>query len=448
MGVPRLPLPVALFLVALLLPWEFKLGAVTLTPYRFVLMATTIPCLWLWLRGSAGPVRSFDLALFLNTLWVGFCLIVLVGVGEAWKPGFSYFVESFGAFLLARCFIRSQDNLYAMARCFFVIAVLLLPWAVAEAISHRNFLLDIFAQVAPTSPAISEAERLGLRRAQAIFEHPILFGVFAVSTFAYVHLVFGGAKSPSRRWLQSAAVAACVFLSLSSAPIGAFLLQVGILAWGYVLRGTELRWMLLLAITASAYLFVEVFSNQSAIGAYITRFTFSEQSAFYRMLIWDYGWNSVLRHPLFGIGFGDWQRPSWMTSSVDNFWLVNAIRWGLPGVFLLMFSVALLWLQVVRTPQHEAARSRCKLAYLVSTLSCCIMGMTVHYWGSSYVIFMFLLGSGAWLLDATGRAPGAGGREPYVRMRDGPPTEKSARRPFGKAAAIASRNIDRKGSDR
>ena len=29
-----------------------------------------------------------------------------------------------------------------------------------------------------------------------------------------------------------------------------------------------------------------------------------------------------------------------------------------------------------------------------------MVGWTVHFWGATYVLFLFLLGSGVWILDA------------------------------------------------
>src|SRR3954466_10503300 len=62
--------------------------------------------------------------------------------------------------------------------------------------------------------------------------------------------------------------------------------------------------------------------------------------------IWEYGSASVLNNPLFGVGFGDWARASWMTSSADMFWLVNAMRHGLPAGLLIMSAFLLLFLPV------------------------------------------------------------------------------------------------------
>ena len=49
----------------------------------------------------------------------------------------------------------------------------------------------------------------------------------------------------------------------------------------------------------------------------------------------------VGRHPVFGIGLNDWTRPWWRAkmASFDNFWLLQAMRFGLPTLIFL----ALAW---------------------------------------------------------------------------------------------------------
>ena len=51
---------------------------------------------------------------------------------------------------------------------------------------------------------------------------------------------------------------------------------------------------------------------------------------------------AVLRHPLFGIGLSaDWGAPWWRPASVDNYWLVTAMRYGLPALVFMWLGIAL-----------------------------------------------------------------------------------------------------------
>ena len=81
----------------------------------------------------------------------------------------------------------------------------------------------------------------------------------------------------------------------------------------------------------------------------ITYLTFNSGTAYWRLHIWNFGSAEVWRNPLFGIGLNDWARPSWMwTASVDNFWLLTAMRYGIPAFLLLVAGIAPNLVGIVR----------------------------------------------------------------------------------------------------
>ena len=41
-----------------------------------------------------------------------------------------------------------------------------------------------------------------------------------------------------------------------------------------------------------------------------------------------------------------------------------------------------------------------RLGYLISLLGLCVSAVTVHLWDATFCFLMFLLGAGAWFLDA------------------------------------------------
>ena len=57
-GSKRLALPLYPFIIALFLPWIFMIGSFALSPYRLVLLFTTIPCFIMWISGRAGRIRT------------------------------------------------------------------------------------------------------------------------------------------------------------------------------------------------------------------------------------------------------------------------------------------------------------------------------------------------------------------------------------------------------
>ncbi|ALN74690.1 hypothetical protein M673_18385 (plasmid) [Aureimonas sp. AU20] len=396
--------PVVLFLVSLTIPWMILIGPLAMSIPRAILVVLVGPCFLRWVRGRAGPIRAADLCLLAFWAWCALSLAVVHGPGFAVQPSGILFVETMGAFLLARCYIRDADDFLALARLLFRIVAFLMPFALFEALTDRDILLQFFASILPSYADAGGDMRAGLYRVQTVFEHPILFGICTGSALALTHLVLGRGLSGVSRWWRSIVVGGTAFLSLSSAPMAALLAQVFLMVWGWSLRRNPARWKLLWALVAASYLVVAVGSNQTPVQFYISRFTFDPHTGWHRLLIWQYGSASVLRHPLFGIGFGEWVRESWMSSSVDMFWLLNAMRHGLPAGLLMLGAFLSAVLRVGWRKGLDDRLAAYRTAYVIVMTGFFLVGWTVHFWGVSYLWFMFLLGSGLWLLDASAEA--------------------------------------------
>lgn len=107
------------------------------------------------------------------------------------------------------------------------------------------------------------------------------------------------------------------------------------------------------------------------------------------------------RHPLLGIGLGEWLRPAWMHSgSMDNFWLATAVRYGVPALILMVGGIMLALFKVGARQRLDAMQQRCRSAWIVGLTGLMIAGTTVHFWNALFTLFFFLLGAGIWLLDA------------------------------------------------
>ena len=389
-----------LLIIGLVLPWVISLGPLAFSGYRLVLLAMTVPCIVMWLSGKVGKVRAADILLVLFCLWSAVSLIVVHGPEGAIEPAGMLFIESFGAYLLARCFIRTPQDFYNAIKLLFVVVVAMLPFALIEALNGSKPILDLARTIAPAIQPTDTGRRMGLFRVQGPFEHSILFGVFCGSILATTFLVLGRNLGLFQRALMVGAVCVTAFLSLSSGPLTALAAQGGLLLWNGLLRNVPSRWRILWGLVIASYFFVDMASNQSVPEFYISKFAFDTQSAWYRILIWDYGSASVLAHPWFGVGLNEWSHPDWMTSSIDMFWLVPAMRYGLPAAILILaaFMCALFSVGFKKGLNEELVAYR--TAYLIVMTGFFLVGWTVHFWNATYVLFMFMLGSGMWLLDA------------------------------------------------
>lgn len=319
----------------------------------------------------------------------------------ALEPAGILIIETLGPFLLARKLIRDEASFLAMVRTLYLTVICLLPFAAFEALTERPIILDLLGRVATVFGNADMDPRMGLERAQVVFEHPILYGAFCTSTFGLAYYILASARTFRRRFFRCFPIIVAAIFSVSSGAIASIVTQIILLGWDYISRSIRNRWRLFGLLFLSAYMLVDLLSNRTPFHVLVTYLTFSTRSAYNRIHIWNFGSAEVARHPFFGIGLGDWTRPDWMSSSMDNFWLVIAVRYGLPT--FLAFAGAVL-LIMWRLGQIDIPRGAMMNAYrsglLVSLGGLIIAGSTVHYWNAIYCLFIFLVGSGVWMIEA------------------------------------------------
>lgn len=391
---------VVLFLLVQLVPWTIMLGPIRVSGYRLVLIAFIVPCLGMWLSGKAGRIRLADILIIFYSLWCFIAIVEVHGLSYAMQPAGIIFIETVGAYLLARCFIRSAEDFYKLIWVLFLMVAFLLPLAIIESFSGRDVAKDFLSMFYPTFPDASTEPRWGLRRAQVVFEHPILYGVCTASILALVNLVLGYRESSARRWTMTGIVIAASFLSLSAGPLSALVAQGMLLLWNSVFRFLEQRWKILVSFSFLIGMSAELLSNRSLPAIFISYFSFDEGSARARLNIWDYGTISVMHHPLFGVGFNEWERPSWMSPSVDMFWLIDAIRHGIPAETLMVATFFATVLPIALKPIRDERLNVYRTAYVIAMTGFFLAGWTVYFWNATYVLMLFLLGSGVWIRDA------------------------------------------------
>jgi O-antigen ligase len=238
---------------------------------------------------------------------------------------------------------------------------------------------------------------------------------------------------------MSGAVLLTAFLSLSSGPLSVLVVQVGLLSWNWALRDNEMRWKLMWALVAAMWVAISLVSNQTVPEFLLTHFSFDQASAYYRVLIWHFGSMSVANHPLFGTGFGSWDRPDWMPDSIDMFWLYHAILFGLPAGILMMSSFLLTVLSVGFKKIADPDLARYRIAFLIVMTGYFLAGWTVHFWNATYVLFLFLMGSGAWLVDFHPEPDSAPVNPPRPGGRDSVSQRPTSRQPIQRTRQPSAR---------
>lgn len=395
-------LPVTVLLISFALPPEtsLSLGSLRLSPYRVTLIVMLIPAINLLLSNRQAPAAAPDVLMAMHGLWASLSLILTMGFGEGIESAGIYFIETFGAYAVARAYVQTTEDFAAVIRLIFTVAAALLVFAVAESFSGIHLLREPFKAVfGGAGPHVIEP-RLGLTRAFASFEHPILFGVFSASAFAGTYYVLCKGSIAFDNLKKLAVVVFATFFSLSGGPYTALALQIGLIAWDRFTWGIANRWTILMSLMGIAWFILTMASNRSPVLVFISYLTFSANSAYNRVHIWNYGTAEVARHPLFGIGLNDWVRAPWMSSSMDNFWLLTTVRYGLPALVFLLLAVIIVGVMQARRRKTDVPANSARKAWLVTILSFVLAGLTVHFWNALMVQFFFLVGCGMSLTAA------------------------------------------------
>lgn len=393
-----LPPPmVLLFLASMVMPVWINVGSILLMPHRIILLLAFIPLLGQLLAGRAGQIGVFDCFMAFSAAWA----VIAIGLNENFhgrsniQPMGIYVLESLGAYLLGRVAIRNRDDFVAFVRLFFWALMVLVPFAIVEAITHRAVMLEMIPQ---SVDVVNTAPRWGLRRAQTVFGHPILFGVFAGIGFGLFLYIL---RSNVTRISGALLSAAGTFFSLSTGALIMIVMQSILIAWEWSMKSVNKRWTIFAILFAFMYAAIDLLSNRTPFHVLITYATFNTGSSYNRILIWRFGMENVWMNPWFGLGENvqTWVRPQYMSSSADNFWLLMAMKFGIPSFLAMAAALFIIIRRISFAPLADPLAQACRAGYLTSLGGVIIAGGTVHFWHGVMAFVMFLFGAGVWMIN-------------------------------------------------
>jgi hypothetical protein len=403
-GTGRLSLIVAFYFVMIALPIQFNLGPVFMTGVRGVLLVTTIPLTIRLFSGQLGRVLPTDLLLFTYVIWAVSTLFI-TSPQQAVSIGGAYFIEVYGSYLLARNYIRTPENFRAMSRGLFMVLIFTIPFAIYETQTGRA-LIPSFIDKLPGIYSWGDyynllaGRRLGLERSQVIFAHPIHYGLFCVSLISLAMVAYKNMITSLRRYFLAIFVCIGVICSVSSGAILPMVLQSGLMLWAWIFSRVRSRWVILCSILAICYLVVDFLSNRSPITVFLSYASLSPGTALGRVQIFEWGMNNVWKNPFIGIGLNEWERPYWKSASMDNFWLLATVRYGIPGFLLLISSyIGLVWMAARRDFGDGGPIWQFRRAWVFMQVGMILTLATVDVWATALSYVFFLLGAGAWLVS-------------------------------------------------
>jgi hypothetical protein len=400
-------------LILLLVPATFYLGPLLLTPSRLFLLFVTPILLVRLLQGHYGRVRLPDIAMIAFVAWRILALAMTMPDRVLQYSG-STTVIILGAYLCGRAAVRTPEHFVWVSRFLLLSTLAMLPLAIFESITG-GFIIPKIINALPGFSSVEDVNytrRFGLDRAQVVFDHPILFGLYCTLPLSLAVIGLRQRVTLIGRLAAGILVLAAVFFSVSSGAFLAAMFQIGLIAYVVVMRPVRARWIILIAVLSVLYVIAEYLSTRPALFVMVEKMAFDAWNANYRRLIFEYGVEQVKMTPLFGVGIGEWAHADWMTNSIDNYWLGMAIQFGLPAlVFLAIAVVSALWLAARRRfdPEDEVADQR--LAWIFTFISISLTLATVFIWSDASSAIYFLFGAGIWILNWPGLPPENPGRK-------------------------------------
>ncbi len=409
LGIHRAPWPVILLVAGLLCPTELSvyIGDLRLPPYRIVLLILLPIAVTRMVTRNDIRVHAFDVALIAYNVWTLAVFMShgtqLIGPNATPSDGLVYggslVLEGTAGYLVARVWIRDITQFRAAVQLLFVSVVFAFLVSLPDMLFGQHFVHDLMQSLTGYAHPRNTENRLGLTRAYGTFDHPIHLGTFCASVLA---LVWFGTTHGTSRWRKAGLVLAATFTALSSAPLLVFAVQSSLIGWDRATRGVAGRAVMTLVGVMALYVVASMVMTQSPMAFIATGLTLDGWTGYYRLLIWENGLDNVWANPWTGLGLADWERPLWMVSgSIDAFWLVIAIRAGIPAFVLLVLALGLLMRAVVRRGSRSKDRQirGFALGWIIAVIALALAGCTVHYWNALYVYFFFVMGFAGWIAD-------------------------------------------------
>ncbi|MEL6573566.1 MAG: O-antigen ligase family protein, partial [Pseudomonadota bacterium] len=317
-------------------------------------------------------------------------------------------MEFLGGYAVGRVYIRDRSSFLALCRALIVIVLIMFPFALFETLTGRPLWLEALRALPSVKTVALNYQDprilfgMTLERVQMGFAHPIHFGLFCSVAFSLCFVAMEGTFGTARRWLTAAVIACSGVLALSSGAILAIVLQFALILWSMMFASVEKRWWILLGLAVLAYITVDLLSNRTPVQVFMSYATFSAHTAYWRAIIFEWGMKNVWMNPWLGLGLNDWIRPWYMYSgSMDNFWLVMAVRYGIPGFLFVTVGYILIVFHVMRRNfRDDMLLTHFRRAWVFTFMGLTFTLCTVHVWTAIYSFTFFLLGAGVWLITA------------------------------------------------
>ena len=394
------PVILFLFMASLMTPIVLNFGPIAMAPSRLFCLIAFFPCLFLWVSGKAGPWRPFDFFLFFSAGWAALTFLINHGIAGGYERAGFVLVEWIGGYFFGRTMVRCAKDFRTYLKMAMYALVFMLPFAILETQTGTPIIIHILSNVIETEPTVTNEARLGLERAQVIFPHPILYGIFCAAMLGPIVRGLNLGASGFTVFSRIGVITVSTICSVSSGAWLLYLIQVAFLMYDRIMRTVKQRWFLLLLAVVFMYIVIDIAAKSSPVKVFVRYLTLNSASGHYRIAQFDAAIQNVFNNPFFGLGVNGWVRPRWMIPSIDNYWMVLAVRHGAVLFFSFLIGILISMWQIARSRPKDHEVREMRIGYLIALGSFLIAVVSVHVWSNINVWFMFFLGAGVWFLDA------------------------------------------------
>jgi hypothetical protein len=410
----KVPLVLVLIALTMFLPEEasFYFGGFRMTMYRLLLLLIMPAILFRFVRLMVSGNYRFvwsDVLVPVTGLWMF--------VGPAEIDGFDRTIVYSGAtamefcipYMATRVFLTERGQAVALVRILCIVIATIGVLAIFDELSRRFVLREFVGSLTGYHKKFNYPDlvRGSFFRAASSLEHPIALGNVCLYGLLMATTMRGALQK-----FMLAGSAVGLALSVSSAPISGFIVGLGSLLYNKLMRNVPFRWGLLYA-SLGGVIFLIFNVHPSPWGFIFNHLTFDPSTGYYRLMQWEFLGPLVMDSPIFGIGlFSGWEKESGLAPTVDSSWLGTAMSFGIPAailVFLCYISPCSVSMDIGNKWLNLTKQER-RLGSVLSLIMGLIIyiGVTVFYWGTVFILIMFLAGIRAHLgaLGAMPREPG------------------------------------------
>jgi hypothetical protein len=390
-AVPGIPISLKLIALVLFIPPElsFFVGELRFTVERLVLILLTPLVLIQLARKLTSRDYCFvwsDVFVPLAAFWMFLGPAITYDIVYALHHSGPVVLEFLITYASTRILLAGHGQALRFINLLCILIALVVLDAALDTASGMYLTRELFGRITGFFPLYYNPDlyRLGFLRAMGPIDHPILFGFTAA-----IGLLLSIAVRIRWRRFCICASGLGLLLSLSSAPQQCAFVGLMCLVYSRIFWGQRWKW-LVIALGAGLFATVLFLSTDTPFGHLFDFFTIDPQTAYYRLYIWQMVGPAILENPLISVPTSGYD----YQGSIDSLWLVLALTYGLPCSILTALSMMGACSLPVEGSRARLTVEESKLGSALSIVIFMIiyMGLTVHFWGITWILIGLLVG--------------------------------------------------------